>query len=585
MRFSRLFVPTIKETPADAEVVSHRLMVRAGMIRKVAAGIYNILPMGLRTIRKVEQIVREEMTRAGAEEILMPFVQPSELWEQSGRWDQYGKELLRLKDRNGREFCLGPTHEEVITTMVSQDVRSYKELPKNLFQIQSKFRDEIRPRFGLMRGREFIMKDAYSFHEDDASAKEEYDKMHSAYCRIFERCGLEFRAVEADSGQIGGSFSHEFMVMADTGEDGVATCGSCDYGANIEKAELALPLECAEVPASSYEDLKEVSTPNKKSIEEVSEFLKVSPEKFIKTLIFDAVGGVDGDGGDGIIVALVRGDYDINEIKLKNALGVESLELASDEAVDIVTGTEPGYAGPVGLDADGVKTIIADLSVREMINAVTGANKKDTHLLNVNPGRDFTVKYADLRTVVDGDSCPRCGNSDKKGKLTISRGIEVGHIFKLGTKYSEAMGAMFLDKNGKEKPMVMCCYGIGIGRTAASAIEQNNDDYGIKWPIPLAPFTVEVVTVNTKDEATVKASEALYEELLCEGIEVLIDDRDERAGFKFKDAELIGFPLRVAVSPKTLEEDSVELFVRSSGEKTMVKRADIVSKLKELLKA
>lgn len=585
MRFSRLFVPTIKETPSDAEVASHRLMVRAGMIRKVAAGIYNILPMGLRSIRKVENIVREEMIKAGAEEILMPFVQPSELWEKSGRWEQYGKELLRLKDRNDREFCLAPTHEEVITTLISTDVRSYKELPKNLFQIQSKFRDEIRPRFGLMRGREFIMKDAYSFHADDACAEEEYGRMYRAYSNIFKRCGLDFRAVEADSGQIGGSFSHEFMVMAETGEDGVATCGSCDYGANIEKAELSLPLECAEVPQSEYEDLKEVSTPNKKSIEEVSEFLKISPDKFIKTLIFDVVGGPGNDDGEGIVVTLVRGDYNINEIKLKNALGVESLELAGDEAVDIVTGTEPGFAGPVGLDADGVHTIIADLSVREMINAVTGANKKDTHLINVNPGRDFTVKYNDIRDVVDGDSCPRCGNTDKKGKLSISRGIEVGHIFKLGTKYSEAMGAVFLDKNGKEKPMVMCCYGIGIGRTAASAIEQNHDDYGIKWPIPLAPFTVEVVTVNTKDEATVKASEALYEELLGEGIEVLIDDRDERPGFKFKDAELIGFPFRVAVSPKTLEEGSVELFVRSTGEKSIIKRSDIVSKIKDLLKA
>ncbi len=487
MRYSRLLLPTLKEDPADAEVLSHKLMLRAGMIRKLAAGIYTYLPLGYRVIRKVEKIIREEMNRAGAQEVLMPAVQPASLWQESGRWDHYGKELLRLKDRKQTPFCIGPTHEEVVTDLVRMNVRSYRELPLNLYQIQTKFRDEIRPRFGLMRGREFIMKDAYSFDRDEGGAEESYQKMHDAYCRIFERCGLAFRAVEADTGAIGGSFSHEFMVMADTGEDAVATCGACRYAANTERAEIRR--EEARHSEDAPEALQEVETPSKKSVEEVAQFLTVSPSRLIKTLIVS-------NGSGAIAAALVRGDHALNEIKLKHLLGWEEIALADAATVERVTGGPSGFSGPVGLTG---LPIVADHGIASVRNAVTGANRFDRHLCNVNLNRDFTPeRFADIRMAMDGDGCPRCA-----GTLRISRGIEVGHIFKLGTKYSEALGANYLDEDGQSRPMVMGCYGIGVGRTAAAAIEQNHDQDGICWPLPLAPYSVLVLPLNMKSEEVV----------------------------------------------------------------------------------
>ncbi len=565
MRLSKMFLPTLKESPADAEVISHKLMMRAGMVRKVAAGIYNLLPMGLRAVRNVESIVRAEMNRAGAEEVLMPSVQPAELWNESGRWDFYGKELLRLKDRHGRDFCLGPTHEEIITDMIRGELRSYKELPKNLYQIQSKFRDEIRPRFGLMRGREFIMKDAYSFHATDESANEEYENMRATYTRIFERCGLEFRAVEAETGAIGGSFSHEFMVLADTGEDAIASCTKCDYAANVERAEIK---DGGAEEGVGKGKLTPVSTPGKKTTEEVAEFLKVKESSLIKTLIYDT--------GDGHAVALVPGDMEINEAKLKRALGVEHLELADDDMVKEVTGAPTGFAGPVGLKSK----IIADHSVKAMTDGVTGANELDKHLTGVNPWRDFKATYSDIRVAKEGDSCAKCG-----GEFQIKRGIEVGHIFKLGTKYSESLGAVFLDENGKEKPFIMGCYGIGVGRTAAAAIEQNNDERGIMWPLPLAPFKVEIVIVNIKDDESVKAAEKLYDELNNKGIDTLLDDRKDRAGVKFNDADLIGMPLRITVGPKTLANGEFEFKGRSENDARLVKVEDAITEVESFLKA
>lgn len=552
-----MLIPTLKESPADAEVISQRLMIRAGMIRKVAAGIYNLLPLGVRVIRKVEAIVRDEMTRAGAEEVSMPFVLPAELWKESGRWEEYGKELLRVEDRHGREFCLGPTHEEVITDIVRGDVRSYRELPLNLYQIQQKFRDEIRPRFGLMRSREFLMKDAYSFHSDDESADKEYRNMFDTYTRIFERCGLEFRAVEAETGAIGGSFSHEFMVLAETGEDAVASCSRCSYSANAERAEIRAPAPRTDLP-EERKALTEVRTPGKKSVDEVSRFLKVKPERLIKTLIYETEKGV--------VAALVRGDHELNEMKLKRYLDSSYVTLAGDGVIEEATGAPVGFAGPVGLKIP----IYADLGVRDLCCAVTGANRADLHFINVQPERDFVLAaYADLRVAGEGDGCPRC-----EGELRIKRGIEVGHIFKLGTKYSLSMGATFLDENGSEKPMIMGCYGIGIGRTAAASIEQNNDEAGIIWPVPLAPFECEVLPVNTKDAVTMKEAEALYASLREAGVEVIIDDRDERAGVKFKDADLIGIPLRVTIGERNLKKGLVEVNKRGSKEAELAKASE-----------
>ncbi|HHL39084.1 MAG TPA: proline--tRNA ligase [Deltaproteobacteria bacterium] len=565
MRISRMLIPTLKQSPSDAEVASHRLMVRSGMIRKLAAGIYNLLPLGLRALRRVEAIVREEMDRAGAQEVLMPVVLPAELWRESGRWDLYGKELLRLKDRHGRDFCLGPTHEEAVTDMVRREVRSYRDLPLNLYQIQTKFRDEIRPRFGLMRGREFIMKDAYSFHADDECAERGYRNMYDTYVRIFERCGLEFRAVEADTGAIGGSFSHEFMVLAHTGEDAVAGCTLCSYGANVERAETRPP-QAAPPPVSGVAGPRRVVTPGKKSVEEVSAFLGVEPSRLIKTLIYETEKGV--------AAALVRGDHELSEPKLRRALGVERCVLAGEDAVREATGAPSGFAGPVGLGVE----IVADHSVSAMADAVTGANEADAHLVGVYPGRHFQARYADIRTVVEGDPCPRC-----KGVLEIRRGIEVGHIFKLGVKYSEAMGALFLDASGRERPMIMGCYGIGIGRTAAASIEQNHDDAGIIWPGPLAPFKVHIVPVNVKDRETMAACETLYDELSSAGLDPLLDDRDERAGVKFKDADLMGAPLRITVSSRTLGQGAVEMKRRRAQETTLVPLAEAAVRARELV--
>lgn len=567
MRYSQYFIPTLKEDPADAEVVSQKLMIRAGMIRKVAAGIYNYLPLGLRCISKVENIVREEMNRAGAIELLMPAVVPSELWRESGRWDYYGKELLRFKDRADREFCIGPTHEEVVTDIVRRDVRSYKQLPINLYQIQTKFRDEIRPRFGVMRAREFIMKDAYSFDADVAGAEKSYQLMYDAYVRIFERCGLEFRAVLADTGNIGGSFSHEFMVLAPTGEDVVMSCGNCGYAANLELAEIDWHEKGVK---GSKEDkvVVEVHTPGLKTVEEVAEFLKVKPSNLIKTMI------VTADGQP--VAALVRGDHELSLTKLKKALGAEMVELATAAAIEEVTGGKMGFSGPVGLS---IRTI-ADRSVVGMGSSVTGANKEDYHIINVLPGRDFQIKETgDIRVASEGDKCPRC----KTGTLSATRGIEVGHVFMLGTKYSEAMNATFIDSDGKEKPYIMGCYGIGIGRTVAAAIEQNHDENGMIFPKALAPFQVTVLPLKVKDEEIMNAAEKIYADLMDKGYEVIIDDRDVGPGFKLKDAELIGIPVHIAVGPRTIKEGEAELKLRKGGVSRNVKLDDVAKEVETLL--
>ena len=557
IRYSRYLMPTTKETPADAEVVSHRLMLRAGLLRKVASGIYNYLPAGLRVLRKVERILREEMDGAGALEVLMPAVVPSELWKESGRWDAYGKELLRFKDRADREFCLGPTHEEVVTDLVRREVRSYRQLPLTLYQIQDKFRDEIRPRFGLMRGREFFMKDAYSFDADEEGAAGSYKKMYDAYCRIFRRMGLDFRAVEADTGSIGGSSSHEFMVIADSGEDAIVSCASCSYGANVEKAEC-IPYSAA-VPAATKGVPRRVATPGRRTIEEVSAFLAIDPATLIKTLLFET--------SVGDVAVLVSGVHEVNEIKVKNHLGAEFVRLAGEERVREMTGAPSGFAGPVGL---AVRTI-ADTSVRSIASGATGANEKDVHLVDVVPGRDFLPEgYADLRMVREGDPCPRCG-----GTLRFSRGIEVGHVFRLGTKYSEAMRAVYLDEGGKERVAVMGCYGIGVGRTAAAAIEQNHDDDGIVWPISIAPFEVGVIPVNVKQADVMAAAERVAADLDGRGVEVFLDDREERPGIKFKDADLTGIPVRITLGEKNVAAGFGEIRDRKTGETLRIALAEL----------
>ena len=557
MRYSEMFLPTGREIPSDAELISHQLMIRAGLMRKLTSGIYSYLPLGYRVIRKFEQIVREEMNRAGAQEVFLPMVQPAELWQESGRWVHYGKELLRFRDRHDHEYCLGPTHEEVITDLVRNEIKTYRQLPRNLYQIQTKFRDEIRPRFGVMRCREFGMKDAYSFDADETGAEISYRKMFAAYQRIFTRCGLSFRPVEADSGTIGGSFSHEFMVMADSGEDAVCYCASCDYAANLEKAEIARPAamkaERETLPA------EEVHTPEVRTIDEVCGFLSVGPEAVVKTLIFSA----DGDP----VAVLIRGDHEVNEAKVRNYLGCDSLELADDEMIRKVTGSPRGFAGAVGIRC----RVIADYSLIDMSDCVMGANREDYHLRHVKPGRDFPVSdFADLRVIRELDSCPRCG-----AEVRFARGIEVGHVFKLGTKYSKAMKALFLDQNGKEKTMVMGCYGIGIGRTVAAAIEQNHDADGIIWPLPLAPYSVIITPVNVNETTLGDAAEELYRTLTEQGVEVILDDRDERAGVKFKDADLIGIPYRVTVGPKKLAEGKMEIKNRRTGEVSILPVAEV----------
>lgn len=558
MDYSKVLLPTLKETPAEAEVISHKLMYRAGFIRKLAAGIYNWMPAGLRVLRKVERIVREEMDRAGAQEILMPAVQPAELWKESGRWEFYGRELLRFVDRHERDFCLGPTHEEVITDLVRREVRSYRQLPLNLYQIQTKFRDEIRPRFGVMRSREFIMKDAYSFDADEAGAEASYKLMHAAYCRIFERCGLKYVAVEADTGSIGGNFSHEFMVLAESGEDDIAAC-ECGYGANVEKAEVGgvvAEADCSAVPACG-----KVPTPNARTIEEVSAFLKVAPTSIAKTLIFET--------DKGLVAVCVRGDHEVNAAKVKNLMKANTAELASEEAVREATGAPVGFAGPKGIKCP----VYLDKALNGVSGIVSGANEADAHFVNLVPGRDFTpTGWADLRNILPGDACPRCGKP-----VTVKRGIEVGHIFKLGVKYSQALGANFLDADGKEKPCVMGCYGIGVGRTVASAIEQMNDENGIVWPVPLAPWEVTILPLAVKDAESMEVARKIEADLVAAGIEVLFDDRDERPGVKFKDADLVGIPLRITVGQKGLKEGVAEVKERATGSDSKVALAEVAA--------
>jgi prolyl-tRNA synthetase len=563
MRTSQTLIPTLREDPGEAETVSHRLMLRAGMIRKVAAGIYTYLPLGLRVLRKIEAIVREEMNRAGAQEVLMPIASPAELWRETGRWDFYGKELFRFKDRHERDFCLGPTHEEVITDLIRREVRSYRQLPLNCYQIQTKFRDEIRPRFGLMRGREFIMKDAYSFDRDEAGARVSYQKMYDAYGRIFTRCGLTFRAVEADTGLIGGTSSHEFMVLADTGEESIVYAEGGTYAANVERAEVAPPLQgSSEAPRP----LRKVQTPGAKSVEEVTAFLKLRPAQLIKTLLYQSP--------HGLVAVLVRGDHEVNEIKVKKLLGVTALELADPAKVAAATGAPAGFAGPIGLTL----RLIADHAVKTLRNVVVGANEADTHYVDANWDRDFTVEqFADLRNAQAGDPSPK-----GDGSLRMARGIEVGHVFMLGTKYSQAMGAMFLDPEGKECQAVMGCYGIGVSRIAAAAIEQHHDAKGIHWPAPIAPFHVHMLPLS-QSAAVSATAHTLYETLSQAGIEVLWDDRDERAGVKFNDADLIGAPYQLVIGEKGLAQGTIELKDRKTGTVKKMAPGDVLSQAREHL--
>jgi prolyl-tRNA synthetase len=566
MRWSQTLLETLKENPAEAEVVSHQLMVRAGLIRKLAAGIYSYLPLGWRTLRKIENIIREEMNAAGAVEVMLPILSPSELWQESGRWDLYGAELFRVRDRHEREFALGPTHEEVITDLVRRTVRSYRQLPVNLYQIQTKFRDEVRPRFGVMRAREFIMKDAYSFDRDEAGAEAVYQKMFDAYHRMFQRCGLRFKAVEADSGAIGGSFSSEFVVLAHTGEEAIATCTACSYAANTEKAGGKLPDPAA--PAEPLAELKLVATPGRHTVEEVSAFLKISPQKLAKTILYAA--------DKKVVAVVIRGDREVNEIKLKNALGAIELGLATPEQIVSVTGAPVGFAGPFHLK--GVSEILMDDSLQGAVNLVSGGNQADTHATGVNPGRDFTPdRVLDLRLAQAGDLCPRCGAA-----LAIERGIEVGHVFKLGLKYSQAMKASFLEEDGQERLCVMGCYGIGVSRIAAAAIEQNHDEAGIIWPMALAPYQVCLLPVAPKDPAAGAMAESVYQELLAAGVEAILDDRDERAGVKFKDADLVGFPLRLTFG-KGVAQNLVELKRRDAAQAEMVPRPAILTRVQEII--
>ena len=559
MKMSNMLVSTLREVPAEAEIDSHKLMLRAGMIRKMAAGIYNYMPIGLKVLKKIEEIVREEMNTAGAQEFLASAVLPAELWQESGRWDVYGDEMFRLKDRNNRDFCLGPTHEEVFTDIARNEIKSYKQLPVNLYQIQTKYRDERRPRFGIMRSREFIMKDAYSFDKDQAGLDVSYDKMHDAYVKIFNRCGIDAKCVEADSGAIGGANSAEFMVKSEVGEDDVVFCSACDYAANIEKAE-ATP-EKAEV--EELLEMEKVSTPDSRGIYEVSEFLKVSPKKTVKLLMFN----VDGK----IVGVVVRGDREVNEVKVANAAQASGdIIMASNEEYTKATNCEPGFGGPVGIKVD---LLLVDEEVANMYNMILGANETGYHLKNVNYGRDFEGVVGDFRKIESGEKCPKCGS-----EVTIARGTEVGHIFKLGTKYSAAMNATFIDENGKNVPFVMGCYGIGVTRTMASIIEQHHDENGIIWPLSVAPYHVSVIPVNIKDEAQMKIANKLYDELRKIGVDAILDDRNERPGVKFKDSELIGIPMRVTVGKK-ITDGEVEFKLRD-GEMEVIKIEDVLEKVK-----
>jgi len=566
LRASELFCPTLREVPSEAEVVSHQLLVRAGFIRKTTAGVYTYLPLGFRVIKKIEEIVREEMNRAGAQELLMPIIQPAELWQKSGRWDIYGDEMFRLTDRHDRYFALGPTHEEIITAIVDGDVHSYRDLPLLLYQIQNKYRDEIRPRFGLMRGREFIMKDLYSFDTDEEGLEISYKKMYEAYTRIYDRLNLKYRVVEADPGAIGGNESHEFMVLANNGESQIVYCDNCDYSANVEKA----PCMAEEMQETDEEihDLEKIHTPGQKTIQDIAERFAIPRRRQVKTLIYWA----DGE----LVAVCLRGDRELNEIKLKNILKCNQLFMADEQLVKQSCGAGVGSLGPVGMDLK----VYVDLEVPAMKNFTCGANEDDYHFMNVNMGRDFVPEgVVDIRNAVEGDQCPVC----RQGCLKTARGIEVGHIFKLGTKYSQAMGATFFDKNGQEKPMVMGCYGIGISRTMAAAVEQNNDENGIIWPLSIAPYQVIIIPVNNRKTEQMDTAEFIYKELRKRGIETIIDDRDERAGVKFKDADLIGIPIKITVGPKSLQANQVEVKKRWEDKVEMLDISTITEKVIDII--
>jgi len=548
MKWTKTLIVTQRDNPQEAEIPSHRLMIRAGMMRKLASGLYTYLPLGLRVLRKVEAIVRDELNRAGAIEILMPILQPRNLWEQSGRWDIMDDIMLKVKTHQGQELVLGPTHEEVVTDLVSREISSYKQLPKNLYQINTKFRDEIRPRFGVMRSREFIMKDGYSFDADDKSADRSYQLMYDAYTRIFARCGLTAMPVEADTGVMGGNQSHEFMVPAETGEDAIVVCPECGYAANVEQAEI----KPDHTPVTRTEDaIEEIDTPDVRTVEGLAKFFQTTPDKFIKTLIYTA------DGNP--VTVLIRGDREINESKLRRLLGVVELELADEDTIRKVTGAPLGFAGPVGLTDI---RIIADFTVVGIESGITGANRQDRHIINVNTERDCPgLEYHDLAVAADGDLCPKCGTT-----INLRRGIEVGHVFKLGTKYSESMGAMVKDESGGEKPAIMGCYGIGISRTVAAIIEQHYDEKGIIWPVSVAPYQVLILAINPGDPEVGSVAEELYAELSGKGIEVLYDDRSASAGVKFNDSDLIGIPLRVTIGKRAVKSGELEVKRRDSDE-------------------
>ncbi|HZH61238.1 MAG TPA: proline--tRNA ligase [Metabacillus sp.] len=565
MKQSMTFIPTLREVPADAEVKSHQLMLRAGFIRQNTSGVYSYLPLAQKVLKKIEQIVREEMDKAGASELLMPALQQSELWQESGRWYSYGPELMRLKDRHNREFALGATHEEMITSLVRDEVKSYKRLPLALYQIQTKFRDEKRPRFGVLRGREFIMKDAYSFHATYESLDVGYEKMFTAYQNIFSRCGLDFRAVIADSGAMGGTDTHEFMVLSDIGEDTIAYSDTSQYAANIEMAPVIATYEKS---TEALKDIEKVETPNQKTIDEISSFMQVSKEKCIKSVLFK----VD----EKFVLVLVRGDHEVNDIKVKNLFGASVVELATAEETKEVLQCIPGYVGPINVP-DQIE-IIADHAVAAVVNGVCGANEESFHYTGVNIERDAKVsQFADLRFIQEGDSSP-----DGEGTIKFAKGIEVGHVFKLGTRYSEAMNATFLDENGRSQPMIMGCYGIGVSRTLAAIIEQNNDDNGILWPNSVAPFQLHIIPVNVKNDAQRDLGDKLYNSFTQVGYEVLLDDRQERAGVKFADSDLIGIPVRITVGKKA-DEGIVEVKLRKTGESFEVSVDELKEKITELL--
>jgi prolyl-tRNA synthetase len=568
MKLSTYFAPTLKEDPKDAEVVSHRLLLRAGFVRKVAAGIYDYLPLGMRSLRKIETIVREEMDRSGAMEILMPSVQPAELWQQSGRWDYYGPELLRMKDRKGGDFCLGPTHEEVVTALVRGEIQSYRQLPLTLYQVQTKFRDELRPRAGLMRGREFIMKDAYSFDADEEAAKRSYQTMYDAYCRVFDRIGLNYRPVEADTGNIGGNLSHEFQVLAESGEDAIVSCPSCGYTANVEKAHIQAA--APSTPVAGAAPASRFHTPSVGSVQAVASLLGVAPANVIKSMLWLA------DGNP--VLACTRGDFEVNQVKLKAYVGAVALELAPEAEIQERLGCRAGFAGPVR--TKGLR-IVCDPSVLALSDAICGANEDDYHLKGVQPSRDLAdVEIADLRLAEAGDPCGRCGTA-----FEFFKGIEVGQVFYLGTKYSTPMGANFLNVEGDEKPLVMGCYGIGVSRILSAAIEQNHDADGMIWPMAIAPFQVTILPLQLKDEAVVEAAESLYQQFLAAGVEVMMDDRDQRPGFKFKDADLVGIPIRITIGARTLAEGNVELKQRDAEAATFVAIGDVVADVKSRIQA